>query len=152
MHRETGAVRTLGIDFGDRNIGLALSDPLELTAQPLGQFVLRSEPENKAYFCDLVSRHGVSRVIIGFPLRMDGSSGTRAQKTQEFAAWLEKITGLQVILWDERLTTQQAIGIMHEQKMKTRAKKKFEHQISAALILQCYLDRCRLQRDASQGR
>jgi putative Holliday junction resolvase len=145
-------MRTLGIDFGDRNIGLALSDPLDLTAQPLGQYVLRSEPENKAYFSDLVKRHGVGRVIVGFPLRMDGSSGTRAQKTQEFAAWLGKITGLPVILWDERLTTQQAIGIMQEQKMKTRAQKKVEHQISATLILQAYLDRCRLQPDAPQDR
>src|SRR4030067_1144595 len=101
-------MRFLGIDYGDRNIGLALSDPLELTAQPLGQYVLRGEPENRTYFCDLVKRHEVGQVIVGYPLRMDGSSGTRAQTPKEFAAWLEQATGLTVVLWDESPTTHPA--------------------------------------------
>jgi putative Holliday junction resolvase len=145
-------MRFLGVDFGDRNIGLALSDPLELTAQPLGQYILRSEEENKTYFRDVASRYGIGQIIIGYPLRMDGTSGTRARKTQEFAAWLEKITGLPVVLWDERLTTQQAIGIMQEQRVRTRAKKLVEHQISASLILQSYLDLRRLQGHVPQDR
>ena len=145
-------MRFLGIDHGDRNIGLALSDPLELTAQPLGQYVLRGEPENRTYFCDLVKRHEVGQVIVGFPLRMDGSSGTRAQKTKEFAAWLEQASGLPVVLWDERLTTQQAVGIMREQRVRARVKRLVEHQISAALILQSYLDARRLQGHAPQDR
>jgi putative pre-16S rRNA nuclease len=152
VRREAGAVRFLGIDYGDRNVGLALSDPLELTAQPLGQYILRGEPENKAYFCELVKRHGVDRVIIGFPLRMDGSSGTRARKTQEFADWIEKTCGLPVELWDERLTTQQALGIMQEQRVRPRVKKLVEHQISAALILQSYLDLRHLQGHVPQDR
>jgi putative holliday junction resolvase len=143
-------MRFLGIDYGDRNIGLALSDPLMLTAQPHGQYILRSEPENRKYFCDLVKRHDVGRIIVGFPLRMDGSSGTRAQKTQEFAAWLEAASGLPVELWDERLTTQQAVGIMQEQRVRSKVKKLVEHQISAALILQSYLDHRRLQGHAPQ--
>jgi putative Holliday junction resolvase len=133
-------MRILGVDFGDVNIGLALSDPLELTAQPLGQFRLRGDAENDAYFRDLVRRHEVGQIVIGFPLRMDGSSGTRADKTRAFAAWLEKISGITVVLWDERLTTRQAAGIMHEQKIKTKKKHQVEHQISAVLILQAYLD------------
>ncbi|OGD22482.1 MAG: hypothetical protein A2W03_02550 [Candidatus Aminicenantes bacterium RBG_16_63_16] len=145
-------MRFLGIDYGDRNIGLALSDPLELTAQPLGQYVLRGEPENRTYFCDLVKRHEVGQVIVGYPLRMDGSSGTRAQKTKEFAAWLEQASGLTVVLWDERLTTQQAVGIMREQRVRARVKRFVEHQISAALILQSYLDVRRLQGHAPQDR
>ncbi len=145
-------MRFLGIDYGDRNIGLALSDPLEVTAQPLGQYILRSEPENKTFFFDLVKRHEVVQVIVGFPLRMDGSSGTRAQKTQEFCVWLERATGLPVVLWDERLTTQQAMGIMQEQRVRARVKKFVEHQISAALILQSYLDVKRLQGHAPQDR
>jgi putative holliday junction resolvase len=133
-------MRILGIDFGDVHVGLALSDPLELTAQPLGQYRLRGEAEDKAYFGDLTRRQEVGQIVLGFPLRMDGSSGTRAEKTRAFAAWLEKATGLPVVLWDERLTTRQAIGIMHEQKIRTKAKRTVEHQISAALILQAYLD------------
>ena len=141
-------MRILGLDFGDRNIGLALSDPLGLTAQPLGQYVLGEEAENKKYFTELIRKHEVGEIVIGFPLRMDGSSGTRAQKTKEFAAWLEKAAGCPVIFWDERLTTQQALSIMQEQKINWKTKKKVEHQISAALILQSYLDHRRLHRNA----
>jgi putative Holliday junction resolvase len=138
-------MRILGIDHGDRNVGLALSDPLHLTAQPMGQYILRSEPENREYFCGLVKQHEVGRIVIGFPLRMDGSQGTRAQKTQEFAAWLGTACGLPVELWDERLTTQQAVGIMQEQRVRSRDKKLVEHQISASIILQGYLDHRRFQ-------
>jgi putative Holliday junction resolvase len=141
-------MRILGFDFGDRNIGLALSDPLELTAQPLGQYRLGEEAKNKRYFTELVSKYEVKEIVIGFPLRLDGSSGTRVQKTKEFAAWLEKAVGCSVIFWDERLTTQQAAGIMKEQKINWKTKKEVEHQISAALILQSYLDHRRLHRHA----
>jgi len=145
-------MRILGIDFGDVHVGLALSDPLELTAQPLGLYHLRGEAENKAYFGDLIRRQEVSEIVIGLPLRMDGSSGTRAEKTRVFAAWLEKASGLPVVFWDERLTTKQAIGIMHEQKVRTKAKRTVEHQISAALILQAYLDSRRPHRHVPQDR
>jgi putative Holliday junction resolvase len=143
-------MRTLGIDYGDVHVGLALSDPLKLTAQPIGQYRLRGGAENEAYFRDLIRRQNVGEIVIGFPLRMNGSSGARAEKTRDFAAWLEKATGLPVVLWDERLTTQQAIGIMHEQKIRTRIKRNVEHQISAALILQAYLDSRRPQSDVPQ--
>jgi putative Holliday junction resolvase len=143
-------MRVLGIDFGDVHIGLALSDPLGITAQPLGQFRLGEDSENDAIFRDLVRRHEVEQIVIGFPLRMDGSSGTRADKTRAFAARLEKVLGIAVALWDERLTTRQAAGIMHEQKIKTRKKRRVEHQISAVLILQAYLDSRRFHSHAPQ--
>ena len=133
-------LRILAIDFGDVHVGLALSDSLLLTAQPLGQYRLRGEAENEAFFRDLVHRHQIGEIVIGLPLRMDGSPGTRVDKTREFAARLEKIPGIKISLWDERLTTRQAAGIMHEQKIKTKVKRRVEHQISAALILQSYLD------------
>lgn len=133
-------MRILGIDFGDVHIGLALSDPLMLTAQPLGQYRLRGDAENDAFFNDLVRRHEVGEIVVGLPLRMDGSSGTRADKTRVFAARLQKSSGIPVSLWDERLTSRQAVGIMHEQKVKTKVKHRVEHQISAVLILQAYLD------------
>lgn len=133
-------MRILGIDFGDVHVGLALSDPLELTAQPLGQYLLRGESKDKAYFEDLIRSQGVGEIVIGFPLRLDGTSGTRAEKTRLFAAWMEKAYKLPVVLWDERLTTHQAGGIMREQKIRAKDKRKIEHQIAAALILQAYLD------------
>jgi putative pre-16S rRNA nuclease len=141
-------MRILGLDFGDRNVGLALSDPLRLTAQPFGQHRLSDEAKDKKYFLTLVRQNDVEEIVIGFPLRMDGSSGTRAQKTREFAAWLEKEVARPVVFWDERLTTQQAQGIMVEQKINWKEKKKVEHQISAVLILQSYLDHKRNQDNA----
>jgi putative pre-16S rRNA nuclease len=133
-------MRILGIDFGDVHVGLALSDPLELTAQPLGQYHLRGESKDRTYFQDLVRNQGVAEIVVGFPLRMDGTSGTRAEKTRTFAAWMEQTCKLPVVLWDERLTTHQAGGIMREQKIRAKDKRTIEHQISAALILQAYLD------------
>ena len=143
-------MRILGIDFGDVHVGLALSDPLLLTAQPLGQYRLRGESEDKAYFGDVIRSREVGEIVIGFPLRMDGTSGTRAEKTRTFAAWMEKSFGLPVVLWDERLTTHQAGGIMREQKIRTRDRRTIEHQISAALILQAYLDSRRTQSHVPQ--
>ncbi len=143
-------MRILGIDFGDRNIGLALSDPLELTAQPLGQYQLAGADFDAAFFRGLVRKHEVAEIVVGNPLRMDGSVGTRSQKTADFASWLEKTVAVPVKFWDERLTTQQAIGIMEEQKIGNKAKKRVEHQISATLILQSYLDHRHFQRHAHQ--
>lgn len=150
MPGEVAPMRILGLDYGDRHIGLALSDPLGLTAQPLGQIILRGEAEDKERFADLVRKHGVEEIVVGLPLRMDGSSGTRVEKTRKFAVWLENAVGLPVTFWDERLTTQQAAGIMKEQKMHWKTKRKAEHQISAALILQGYLDHRRLDRHVPQ--
>jgi len=144
-------VRILGVDFGDRNIGLALSDQLFLTAQPFGSYRLAGEKENAVFFRDLVDRQEIGEIIVGLPLRMDGSQGTRAEKTREFAAWLEKTVSRPVIFWDERLTTRQAQGIMLEQKIKTRDKKEAEHQISATIILLGYLERRRSDSHAPQG-
>ena len=140
MFGSTRLKRILGLDYGDRNIGLALSDPLQLTAQPLGQYVLAGADEDKKYFEGLIRQNEVIQIVIGLPLRMDGSPGTRAEKTRQFARWLEKTFCLPVILWDERLTSHQATGIMHEQKIRWRKRKSVEHQISASLILQSYLD------------
>jgi len=139
-------MRILGIDYGDVHIGLALSDPLKLTAQPLGQYRLRGKAKDRAYFADLIRRQEVGEIVIGLPLRLDGSPGTRVAKTRSFASWLEKSSRLPVVLWDERLTTRQAAGIMREQKIRTKARRTAEHQISAALILQAYLDSRRLNR------
>ena len=145
-------MRILGIDFGDRNIGLALSDSLRLTAQPLGTYQFRDrEDADKKFFGDLVRKHEVGEIVCGIPLRMDGSSGTRAEKTRAFARWLEQAVGVPVRLWDERLTTHQAIQVMHEQKVKLSAKKSVVKQISATIILQTYLDSQRADAHVSEN-
>ena len=134
-------MRVLGIDFGDRNIGLALSDVLRMTAQPYGTYLFKNRPEEDAlFFKDLVARQGVGEIVIGLPLRMDGSPGTRVDKTRVFARWLGAAVGLPVEFWDERLTTHQAHNVMQEQKIRTKDRRSIVNQISAAIILQGYLD------------
>ncbi len=135
-------MRILGIDYGDRSIGLAISDALLLTAQPLGAYRFKArEEDNKNYFCDLVKKYEVGQIVLGFPLRMDGTPGSRVQKTREFAVWLEKLLGVPIVFWDERLTTQQAQGILQGQKVKRKRQKALEDQVSAVIILASYLER-----------
>jgi putative Holliday junction resolvase len=146
-------LRILGIDYGDRNVGLALSDALGVSAQPLMTYRLTDrEAEDLAFFESLIRKHEIGRIVLGFPLRMDGSPGTRVEKTRAFAAWLKSFSGVPVEYWDERLTTQQALGLIHEQKVKQKSKKAVLNQISAALILQGYLDHRSSHADVPQDR
>ena len=146
-------MRVLGIDYGDRHIGLALTDALKLTAQPFGTYDLKaSDSENRKYFQDLVVRYDVDEIVIGFPLRMDGTQGTRTRITKEFAGWLEKAVHKPIIFWDERLTTQQALHTIEDLKVRGKKKKECEDQISAVIILSTYLERKRGDSDAPQGR
>ncbi len=134
-------MRVLGVDYGDRHIGLALSDILGLTAQPLATIRLEgSEADRTAVVRDLVQRHQVDRIVVGLPLRMDGSEGSRAEMTRRFAAWLEKAAGVPVEFWDERLTTCQALRSVQEQNVRIKAKRSVVNQIAAVIILQGYLE------------
>ena len=144
-------MRILGIDFGDRKIGLALSDRLGITAQPLISYRRKTEKEDGVYFKRLVSEKEITEIVIGLPLRMDGSVGTMAEKTQEFARWLEKNVKIPVQFWDERLTTKQANKILSQQKLDGKAKKGIEDQISAVIILSAYLESKRAKSDADQN-
>lgn len=137
--------RILGIDLGDKNIGLAVSDKLQMTAQPLALYRTQGRQKDLVFFKNLLAEHEIEKIVIGLPLRMNGSWGTRAEKTKVFAAWLEKSLQMPVILWDERLTTQQAFKILQEQKTPSRRKKGLKDQISATLILASYLENMRVE-------
>jgi putative Holliday junction resolvase len=144
-------VRVLGIDYGDSHIGLAVSDKLLLTAQALGSYRSKSKKEDKKYFKELVSKYEIGEIVLGFPLRMDGSQGTRVEKTKEFAAWLKKILKIPIIFWDERLTTREAHQILGRQKIKAKRKKTLEDQIAASVILSSYLESKRVKNHANQN-
>lgn len=134
-------MRVLGIDYGDRHVGLALSDPLLITAQPLGSYILTGREEaDRAYFQDLVARHDVGEIVLGNPLRMDGSPGSRTQKTRAFGDWLARAVGRPVTLLDERLTTRQALRTLEDEKLRGRKKKDWEDRIAAVIILSTYLE------------
>lgn len=133
-------MRVLGIDLGDRNIGIAVSDKLLITAQVLDRYRVKSKDEDKKYFKELVEKYEIVKIVVGLPLRMDGSIGPQAEKAKIFAHWLEKTLRLPVVFWDERLTTVQALKILSQQKIKIKRKKILKDQISATLILSSYLE------------
>ncbi len=146
-------MRVLGVDYGDRHIGLALSDPLLITAQPLGSYELTGQDKvDRAYFRDLAARHDVGEIVLGNPLRLDGTAGTRAEKTRAFADWLGKATGKPVVLQDERLTTRQALKTLNDEKLRGRKKKDWEDRIAAVIILSTYLERKRGADDGPETR
>lgn len=145
-------MRVLGVDYGDRHIGLALSDPLLITAQPLGSYELTGrDGADRAFFRELVAKHEVSEIVVGNPLRMDGSSGTRTDLTRRFAAWLEEAAGRPVVLLDERLTTQQALKTLGDVKLRGKKKKDWEDRIAAVIILSTYLECKRGETGGRQG-
>jgi len=145
-------MRILGIDYGDRHIGLALSDPLLITAQPLGTYELTGrENVDRQHFRDLVAKHDVGEIVVGDPLRMDGSSGTRAAKTRVFAAWLGEAVGKPIVFMDERLTTRQALNVLQDEKLRGKKKKEWEDQIAAVIILSTYLEQKRGARDVPEA-
>jgi len=145
-------MRVLGIDYGDRHIGLALSDVLLVTAQPFGTYRLTGrEKDDRKFFQELVARQDVQEIVIGDPLRMDGSSGTRVEKTRQFAAWLGKAVGKPIVFIDERLTTQEALRLLQDRNLRGREKKEREDQIAAVIILSTYLESKRNDRDGPQG-
>jgi len=144
-------MRILGLDFGDTRIGLAVSDQLLISAQGLGTYQVKNIREDLKFFRELVSEYEIEEIVIGLPLRMDGSEGTRAEKTKEFARWLEKNLKLPVSFWDERLTTQQASRIIRQRREKRRRKKGLKDQISAVIILSSYLEQKRTKSHASQN-
>ncbi len=136
-------MRIMGLDYGSKTIGVAISDPLLITAQ--GVEIIRRDSENKirkslARIEELIAEYEVSKIILGYPKNMDDSIGERAVKTEEFRERLERRTGLEVILWDERLTTVAADRYMSEAGIRGEKRKALVDEIAAVFILQGYLD------------
>ncbi len=136
-------MRIMGLDFGSKTVGVAISDPLLITAQ--GTEIIRRKEENKqrrtlARIEELIVEYGVERIVLGLPKNMNNTLGERAQKTLEFKDTLERRTGLPVDLWDERLTTVAAEKVMIELGIRREDRKDYVDMIAAILILQGYLD------------
>jgi len=141
--------RILGLDFGDRRIGLALSDELGLTAQPAGVIHNQADGGHLGALAQLCQERGVERVVVGLPRNMDGSLGERARLTLEFVEALRGALDVPVETWDERLTTVQAERSLRARGLTHKRRKARRDTIAAQLILQGYLDaRCR-QRDST---
>jgi len=136
-------MRIMGLDFGSKTVGVALSDPLGITAQ--GLEIVRRESENKlrrtlARIEALIEEYQVEKIVLGLPLNMNDTAGERVAKTEEFANMLRRRTGLEIVMWDERLTTVEAHEIMMEAGIRREDRHKYVDKIAATLILQGYLN------------
>ncbi|MCR4651935.1 MAG: Holliday junction resolvase RuvX [Lachnospiraceae bacterium] len=136
-------MRILGLDFGSKTCGVAVSDPLLITAQ--GVEIIRRESAAKlrktlARIEELVAEYEVSEIVLGYPKNMNDTEGERVELTREFQEKLERRTGLKVTLWDERLTTVAADRLMIEAGIRREKRKDYVDQIAATFILQGYLD------------
>ena len=136
-------MRIMGLDYGSKTVGVAVSDPLGLTAQ--GIEIVRRKSENKlrqtlARIEEIAKEYGVEKIVLGFPKHMNNDIGERAEKSLEFKEMLERRTGLPVVMWDERLTTVEADRTMMETGIRRENRKEYVDMIAAVFILQGYLD------------
>ncbi len=136
-------MRIMGLDYGSKTVGVAVSDALLLTAQ--GVETIRREREDKlrrtlARIQELCGEYEVEEIVLGFPKNMNNTIGDRAEKSLEFAEMLKKRTGLPIVMWDERLTTVAAGRVLMESGVRRENRKEYVDKIAAVLILQGYLD------------
>lgn len=140
-------IRYLGVDFGSRRIGLAVSDELGITAQALPTLEPRTEDEALAAIRGLIDRYGVQEVIVGLPKNMNGTLGPAAERALAFAKRLEEGGPAKVTMWDERLTSRAAERLLIEADVRRAKRKRTVDQLAAVLILQGFLDRSRSQKE-----
>ena len=136
-------MRIMGLDYGSKTIGVAISDPLGLTAQ--GGAIIRREEENKLRKSlrrieELVKQYEVEELVLGFPKNMNNTIGERAEKSLQLKETLERRLGLPVVMWDERLTTVEANRTLMESGVRRENRGKYVDMIAAVFILQGYLD------------
>lgn len=153
MAAEIKYERIMGLDFGSKTVGVAISDGLGITAQ--GIEIVRRTSENKlrqtlARIEALIGEYGVTQIVLGFPKNMNNTIGDRAEKSLAFKEMLERRTGLPVVMWDERLTTVSANRVLMEAGVRRENRKEYVDQIAAVYILQGYLDSLAVQKRAIQ--
>ena len=136
-------MRILGLDYGTKTVGVAVSDPLGLTAQRLDTIWRKQENKLRqtlARIKELVDEYQAEQIVLGYPKNMNNTVGERAEKALEFKEMLEKRTGLPVIMWDERLTTVEADRTLMEAGVRRENRKQYLDGLAAVFILQGYLD------------
>lgn len=148
-------MRIMGLDFGSKTVGVAISDPLLITAQ--GTEIIRRKDENKlrqslARIEELIQEYEVEEIVLGLPKNMNDTEGPRAVLTMEFKEKLERRTGLIVHTWDERLTTVAADKAMMEAGIRRENRKEYVDKIAAVFILQGYLDYRKRKQEDSLGK
>jgi putative Holliday junction resolvase len=136
--RETG--RILGLDMGQKRIGLAVSDPLGITAQGLEVWIRRNRQADLDHLLQIARKYQVQQIVVGLPRHMDGRPGAAAADILDFASALGEALGVEVIPWDERLTTAAAERLLIQADVSRQRRRQVVDQVAAVLILQSYLD------------
>lgn len=139
-HPRQRSGRVMGLDVGEKTIGIALSDELGLTAQPYQTLKRKGDEEDLRAIRGIVAEQGVSEVVVGLPRNMDGTIGRQARRVMAFAEKIEAALRLPVAHQDERLSTVAAQRVLLEADMSRAKRKKHVDKVAAVLILQCYLD------------
>ena len=139
----------MGLDYGSKTVWVAISDPLGITAQ--GIETIHRKEENKlrktcARIEELIREYEVESIVLGFPKHMNNDVGKRAEQSLEFGEMLKRRTGLDVVMWDERLTTVEAERTLIENKVRREDRKKYIDKIAAVFILQGFLDSQHIER------
>lgn len=137
-------MRIMGLDYGSKTVGVAMSDELLITAQVLETITRKEENKLRKTYArieEIAKEYQVEQIVLGYPKNMNNTLGERIERTEEFKAALERRTGLPVVLWDERLTTVAAQKSLMESEVRREHRKEYVDQVAAAFILQGYLDR-----------
>ena len=146
-------MRIMGLDYGSKTVGVAISDPLGITAQAI-ETICRKDENKLRKTCArieaLIEEYKVERIVLGLPKHMNNDVGERAKKSLEFKEMLVRRTGLDVVMWDERLTTVEAERTLIESQVRRENRKQYIDKIAAVFILQGYLDSIYLKKKAEE--
>ena len=132
--------RLLGVDYGTVRLGLSISDPDRIVASPLETYSRKSVDQDATYLAKLVREHGITGIVLGIAISLNGHEGPKAQECRAFGAWLETATGRAVQFADERFTTAQADDIMYGAKMTKQKRSERRDMLAATLILKGFLE------------
>jgi putative Holliday junction resolvase len=132
--------RVLGLDVGSKTIGIAISDPLGITAQGLETIRRKNKRRDFEQLATLISKYQVAEIVVGYPLRLSGAEGAQSEKMRLFAEDLGKRFGLPVHLWDERLTSSQANRLLREAELSIKKRGEAVDRMAAVLILQSWME------------
>ena len=136
-------MKLMGLDYGTKTVGVAVSDGLMLTAQPVETITRKSSNKLRktlARIEALVQEHGIEKIVLGYPKNMNNTLGVRVEETLEFKEMLDRRMGLPVVLWDERLTTMESERILMAGGVRRENRKDVIDQLAASIILQSYMD------------
>jgi putative Holliday junction resolvase len=144
---QVNEMRIMGIDYGDSRIGIAVSDPMGWTAQGLETITEKKQEKVFERLLELIKLYNVEKIVVGFPKNMNGTIGPRGELTHKFIENLRQKTGIEIVLWDERLTTVAAHRMLNETNVRGKKRKQVVDTVAAGYILQGYLDSLKLNRD-----